>query len=250
VQLRVCTWNIHKGIGGVDRAYRPERIHAVLAHHAPDVILLQEVDSGARRSNAHHQIDLLGDWLGYRHRAFAVNHRLARGGGYGNGVLSRYPITAAENIDVTVPHTKRRGVLHVRLRVRPPGARHARTVHLFNLHLGLAGPLRRLQLRRFLAHEPFRRLHPRTPIIVAGDLNDAWGTLGRRILVPAGFPPMARRFRTFPAVAPVRKLDALYARGDARVLSVQVSRVRRARTASDHRPLIAEVWIGNGHPRG
>lgn len=246
MHLRVCTWNIHKGIGGVDRRYRLERIHAVLAHLAADVVLLQEVDTGADRSLGHHQIDLLGDWLGYRHRAFAVNHRLRRGGGYGNGVLSRYPITQTENIDVTVPHSKRRGVLHARLRVRPPGARHARTLHVYNLHLGLSGRLRRRQLNTFLGHEPFRRLHPRTPILVGGDLNDAWGTLGRQILVPAGFAPMPRRWRTFPAVAPVRKLDGLFVRGDLRLMSLAVSRVRRARTASDHRPLIAEVWVGNG----
>ena len=40
MKLRVLTWNIHKGIGGVDRRYRPERVIEVIAHYEPDLVLL------------------------------------------------------------------------------------------------------------------------------------------------------------------------------------------------------------------
>ena len=51
MKLRVVSYNIHKCIGGVDRRYDPARTVACLAHYAPDVVLLQEVDAGAKRSN-------------------------------------------------------------------------------------------------------------------------------------------------------------------------------------------------------
>jgi endonuclease/exonuclease/phosphatase family metal-dependent hydrolase len=51
VRLRVVSYNIHKCIGGVDRRYDPGRVVATLAHHEPDIVLLQEVDRLAKRSN-------------------------------------------------------------------------------------------------------------------------------------------------------------------------------------------------------
>ena len=48
--LRVLTYNIHKCIGALDGRYRPERIAEVVRHHDPDIVFLQEVDQGARRS--------------------------------------------------------------------------------------------------------------------------------------------------------------------------------------------------------
>ena len=56
MQFRLVTYNIHKGIGGVDRLYRPERIVETLAHYQPDIVLLQEVDDGVPRSRHHRQV--------------------------------------------------------------------------------------------------------------------------------------------------------------------------------------------------
>src|SRR5580765_5233329 len=49
MRFHLVTYNIHKGIGGVDRRYRPERIVEALQHHRPDLVLLQEVDDGVPR---------------------------------------------------------------------------------------------------------------------------------------------------------------------------------------------------------
>ena len=98
MQLRLLSYNIHKCIGGVDRRYRPERVEETIRHHAPDLVLMQEVANGAGRPRWHRQIDLLGDELGFRHRTWFPNHRFRSGGEYGNAVLSRWPITDTENI--------------------------------------------------------------------------------------------------------------------------------------------------------
>jgi endonuclease/exonuclease/phosphatase family metal-dependent hydrolase len=46
MKLTILSWNIHKGIGGIDRRYRLERVIEVIRHHDPDVALLQEVAEG------------------------------------------------------------------------------------------------------------------------------------------------------------------------------------------------------------
>jgi len=241
VKLRLVTYNIHKCVGGVDRRYRPGRISEVIGHYAPDVVLLQEVSRGTREKPDEAQVELLGEELGLRHRVWYPNHRFRDGRTYGNAILSRYPLTDSVNIDLTMPLRKRRSVLHGRCRVRMH-ARHVRTVHVFNLHLGLSQIERKAQLRRFLASDPFRGFHPRTPVIVAGDFNDVWGTLGR-FLEPYGFRGATPPIRTFPAWAPVRALDAVFVRGDVHLDTLSGSRLALARHASDHLPLIADLIV-------
>lgn len=245
MRLRLLSYNIHKCIGGLDRRYEPERVRDTIAHYDPDIVLLQEVDAGCRRSNHHHQVDLLGHMLEMRHRTWFPNVRVRGGGTYGNAILSRFPLTEASNIDLSIPLKKKRSVLHARYRVRlkKRGGLTTRTLHVYNLHLGLSGAERKVQLRRFLESEPLTRLHDRTPIIVGGDFNDVWGTLGPKILEPAGFRGVERSLRTFPAYAPVRALDGMYLRGRARLVSLRRSRLEIARQASDHLPLIAEVEL-------
>jgi endonuclease/exonuclease/phosphatase family metal-dependent hydrolase len=245
VKFKLLTYNIHKCIGGVDRRYDPSRVAEVIAHYQPDIALLQEVDQFAKRTNEDRQVDSCGDRLGLRHRTYFPNVRVRGGGAYGNAILSRFPLTETTNIDVTIPLKKRRSILHARYRVRLKGKRgeHSRTVHVYNLHLGLSGLERKQQLRWFLESHPFVGLHHQTPIIIAGDFNDVWGTLGKKLLVPAGFHGLERPIRTFPAYAPIRALDSIYVRGDIRLLSVHRSRLALAKRASDHLPLVAELEV-------
>ena len=125
----------------------------------------------------------------FSHRSYFLNVQVRTGGEYGNAILSRFPLTETSNIDVTVPpKKKRRSILHGRYRIRLNGAlgKHTRTLHLYNLHLGLSGIERKIQLRKFLESHPFVGLHHRTPIVVAGDFNDIWGTLGKKLLDTRG----------------------------------------------------------------
>jgi endonuclease/exonuclease/phosphatase family metal-dependent hydrolase len=240
MRLRLLTYNIHKGIGGVDRRYRLGRIVEAITHCEPDVAFLQEVDDGARRSRHHRQVDLLGDALGLPHRAYQRNVAL-RQGHYGNAILSRFPLHDERHLDLSVPLKKRRRALAVHCRVRFGG--HSRTLLLFNFHLGLAGFERTVQVRRFLNSDVLKHAHKSTPIIAAGDFNDAWGRLRRRLLEPAGFTPTAKRVRTFPAFMPMRTLDWIYYRGNIALHHAFASRTEIAKQASDHLPLVADFLI-------
>ena len=234
------TYNIHKGIGGVDRRYRPQRIVDAIAHYDPDVVLLQEVDDGVPRSNKHCQVELLGDALQLPHRAFQANVKLTRGH-YGNAILSRFPISDVRHLDLTVPLKKRRQALIASCHLHHEG--HSRTVKVFNFHLGLAGYERRMQIGRFLQSDVLIHTHHDTAVIAGGDFNDVWDTLGKQLLVPAGFLPTAGPVKTFPALFPMRPLDRVYYRGNIKSLHCFACRSQITQHASDHRPLIVDFEI-------
>jgi endonuclease/exonuclease/phosphatase family metal-dependent hydrolase len=249
MRLRVLSYNIHKCIGGVDRRYEPERIAEVIRALHADVLLLQEVDHDVPRSNRDRQVDLIGDLVGMRYRSWFPNVDVRGGGQYGNAILSRYPLIESTNIDLSIRFKKRRSVLHGVIRVRHDDI--DRTVHVYNMHLGLAGYERRIQLGTFLDSHPFSSLHHDTPVVVGGDLNDVYGGLGE-LLAPAGFRGIKRRPLTFPAWGPMRALDAIFVRGSVDFMKLSRCESLLARQASDHRPLVADVRLRphHGHEHG
>jgi endonuclease/exonuclease/phosphatase family metal-dependent hydrolase len=240
MQMRFLTYNIHKCVGGLDRRCDPWRVADAIAGFHPDIILLQEVAEPSVAGQFSRQVGILSERLGCRYSHFVPHTQKWNGSRYGNAILSRHPIVDAGLIDLTIPLKKRRAAIHARLRIRSARGR-SRTIHVYNLHLGLSGFERRLQLRRFLKSWPLSRLDRRAPVVVGGDFNDLWGSLGRRVLAKEGFRSPGGRLSTFPAFAPMGALDAFYWRGD-----VVLSRLVRGwdpsvRDASDHLPLIADI---------
>jgi endonuclease/exonuclease/phosphatase family metal-dependent hydrolase len=237
MRFRLLTYNMHKGIGGIDRRYVPDRVIEAIRHCEPDIVFLQEVDDGVPRSRLDRQVDLVADALEMRHRVYQPNVRLKQGR-YGNAILSHFNLSDVRDIDLTVPLKKRRQALVAHCRVRAGGQ--SRTVVLLNVHLGLAGFERTVQVKRILASDLIQHVHHDTGIVIAGDFNDVWGTLGRRLLKPAAFDSASGNWRTFPAVLPVRALDRVYYRGKLAVHHSFASRTRVARQASDHLPLVVD----------
>jgi len=242
--MRLLTWNIHKGIGGVDRRYAPGRVAAVLRHYDPDVLLLQEVDDGVPRSAGDRQVDLLGDVLDYAHRAFGPNVWL-KAGCYGNATLSRHRILAQSNLDLTFPLKKPRGALYTELEVHEGG--HRFTLHVVNVHLGLSGVERRWQARRLLATPTLASLEAHSRLIVAGDTNDWSGGLPAVLLARDRLQCVTgcgtRATRTFPAWGPMGALDRVFLRGPLRCEHHFSARTDLARRASDHLPIVADLSL-------
>ena len=237
------TYNIHKGIGGVDRRYDLNRIAEVIGHYQPDVAMLQEVDEGVRRSRHDHQIYELAAALDFSHFAFQRNVHL-RVGHYGNAILSRFPIFETHDVNLKIPLKKRRRALIAKAQIDIEG--HSRSLLLCNTHLGLAGFERSVQISRLMACESIMHLHRDTPAIIGGDFNDIWSSLGRKLMFPAGFRCAVGRAKTFPAVMAVRCLDAVYYRGDLELLGSFAGHTRECSQAYDHLPVIADFEIKLG----
>lgn len=233
--FRLMTYNIHKGIGGVDRLYDLDRIVRVIRHYHPDLVFLQEVDEGVRRSQHDRQVELLAQELGFEHFVYQ-NNVAVREGHYGNAILSRFPLGEKLDLDLTVPLKKRRRALIVRAELEVGDER--RELLLCNAHLGLLGVERNAQINRILRLDQLRE-QP-SPVIVGGDFNDFWASHGRKLMFPLGFRCAVANAKTFPAALPVRSLDAIYFRGGLRLLDSFSGRTQLARQASDHLPVLAD----------
>ena len=233
--MRLLTYNIHKGIGGRDRRYDLGRIISVIEAVAPDLICLQEVDSHVRRSALDDQPALLAAHLGY-HTLYQLNVPVGRSGGYGNLILSRWPLEYSRQHSLRIGTRKPRGLQLARIKT-PHGP-----LALANWHLGLTHGEQVLQARRFIghSHEP---LWSDVPMILAGDTNDWGNRLLRKTLAHGGFRQASLPVvscRSFPAWFPVASLDKVFIRQGIRHLHAHVFRNATARQASDHLPLVVE----------
>lgn len=236
--MRLLTYNIHKGIGGRDRLYRLERIVRVIEHEHPDIICLQEVDQGAKRSRFDDQPALLAQHFGFEHRLFQLNHRL-KIGGYGNLVLSRWPIAKHHQFSIRLGRKKNRGAQVCQVQT-PAGP-----LRLVNWHLGLADAERQWQVRHALQHAGFHDCGG-LPTVLAGDFNDWRNRLQGVLLEQFGLrqvttPPS--RFRSFPAWLPLGALDKAFACERIRIERAHAVGSRLARVASDHLPLVVDFEL-------
>lgn len=247
VKLRVMTYNIHRAIG-VDRRFRPDRVCRIIAHHDPDIVLLQEVDDGAPRSREMDLARELARDLGYEH--YAVGHNVTlRRGRYGNATLSRYPIVRERNIDLTIGERKRRGCQHTSVEVEKPTG-YPQRLEIFNLHLGLSSKERAMQVGRLVKSREFKASVPDATCLVGGDFND-WRSLLHPIFTEILDFKCAtqdehsydRAMKTYPSFSPTGGLDKLYFRGGLRRGPTRTCRMRLSRVASDHLPVIAEFQL-------
>ena len=241
--MRLLSYNIHKAIGGRDRRYRPDRVVAGLRRHDPDLACLQEVDRNVDRSLFHDQPELLAEALGSAARVFQQNHPV-RTGGYGNLILSRWPVLESHSISLRRGWRKARGA-QVALIETPEGP-----LLLVNWHLGLAERERHWQVERLLTHPLFRPL-AHHPTLVVGDTNDWRNRLARGPFARLGFrsataPPS--RFRSFPASLPVASLDKAFYRGPIAVRRARIVKTGLTREASDHLPLLVDFRLVTSGP--
>jgi endonuclease/exonuclease/phosphatase family metal-dependent hydrolase len=230
--------NIHKGVGGADRRYRLDRIIEVIRAEQPDLVCLQEVDFNVKRSRFDNQPDILADRLRAHAALFQLNHP-RREGGYGNLLLSRWPLAEQHHLSLRFRRRKNRGAQVVVVDT-PEGK-----LRLVNWHLGLAERERRWQVAYLLEHELFDRAH-RLPTLIAGDYNDWRNTLGTLRFAQHGFAQVTaptKHFRSFPAFFPMAALDKVYSRGPVRIEDASTRRHRLARRASDHLPLVVDFRL-------
>jgi endonuclease/exonuclease/phosphatase family metal-dependent hydrolase len=239
--MRLISYNIHKGIGGRDRRYDLERTCRVLEELNPDLVCLQEVTAHARRTRYHDQPQMLAEQLNAHDICFQMNVHY-RTGGYGNLLLSRWPIRHRHHVSLRLNRRKPRGAQLV-IVATPEGE-----LHLAHGHLGLAERERAWQIAH-LVHHPLFRASAHLPTLIVGDFNDWRNRLGKA-LAPHAFEEVTRppsRFRSFPAFMPVLAIDKAFQRGGVTVREARVVRTPLTHRASDHLPLLIDFHLA-GHP--
>jgi len=243
--MRLLSYNIHKGIGGRDRRCRLQRVIDVIEAENPDVMCLQEVARNSRRSHFHDQPKMLMEYFNASAELYQLNVHL-KGGGYGNLILSRWPLMVKHQISLRFNTKKPRGAQMVVIDT-PEGP-----LHLVNFHLGLGEAERRWQIDHLLHHHLFRESSNLATMLV-GDYNDWRNQLHRGVLSEHGFQQVTSpisRFRSFPAYLALGSLDKAFYRGELVVRHARIVHSPLARNASDHLPLVIDFHLANSEMNG
>lgn len=236
-RLRIATYNIHKS-RGLDGRVRPQRIVEVLREMDADLIALQEVVSQKGGGRERDQARYFAEELGY-YSAMGEN-RTHKGGAYGNVVLTRFPIHALHNYDISAGR-ERRGCLRTDIKF-------GKTVlHIFNVHMGTAFFERRKQTRKLLGEEILESGELPGARIVLGDFNEWSRGLASRLFAARFHSADPRRYlgraSTYPGVLPFLHLDHIYFDPSLKLNRLNLHRSRKALLASDHLPLVADfTW--------
>lgn len=288
--LRVVTWNIGFGSGPhqetlADRHPRElfvgnlNRIVALARDTAADVMLLQEVDLGSKRSHRINQLEYLQDQLGWSHATYVESwNTFVPLMGIGRvrecaAIISRYPLHDAEGhiawFDPAFRDRLKRALyrpfvwgspmMHATLEVG------GRSVHLFNVHLDVFQRAYRKYQVELLAQWMHERTLTRDTII-GGDFNyhavlrtyDAHQRADE--LLPPAFEPlwtldaeMKEAFISASSVAAEIHAQVTFPEHGLRHdflfhsagLDLEHAEVLDARGVSDHRPVLAQLRCGN-----
>ncbi|MCV3764485.1 endonuclease/exonuclease/phosphatase family protein [Rhizobium sp. TRM95796] len=236
--LRALTYNVHS-CRGSDRRHDPERIAEVIAESGAEVIALQELDVGRKRSGGIDQAEVIAAHLKMRshfHPALHVEEER-----YGDALLTALPSTL-HRAAALPSRGEPRGALWIEIDVD------GRKLQVFNTHFGLSSAERTLQAETllgpgWLGHERCRR----APTLLLGDFNAvpssrAFQVISRSMTVAA--PRGEGRWRaTFPARWPLLRLDHVFHNNRLKLIDARVIDTPLARKASDHLPIVADFEL-------
>ena len=236
--LKILSYNVHSCIG-TDGQLNYGRIAEVIASVAPDIIGLQELDVGRRRTGGADQAQVIASLLQMDFHFHAALHVAEER--YGDAILTALPMKLVKA--AMLPSSgEQRGALWTE--IAPEG----KPIQVFNTHLGLRRQDRITQMTTLLGPSwldgPAKAGQPR---MLIGDLNSvgrsaAYRLVSRHMRYVQSSTGKALR-PTFPARYPLMRLDHIFVSDKIEVLDAEVISTPLARRASDHLPLLATIRI-------
>lgn len=233
--LRVLCYNIHYGQGN-DGVYDVARLAQVIKAAKPDLVALQEIDVGVKRSGRVHQLRKLAELTGMAARFGPTQHY--QGGLFGNGVLTRLPI-----LDVSIhplPYTEatKENVTYPRAAiVVTMQGRDGKPFRFISTHFQ-HGKFEEDRIAEAKAvNKLFADKSETIPTILAGDMNAHPDSEPMRILHQRWTNAMNKDAApTAPSKAPRSRIDYILYR-PASAFKVTESKVIDEPMASDHLPV-------------
>jgi endonuclease/exonuclease/phosphatase family metal-dependent hydrolase len=239
--LRLMTYNVHRCVG-VDKKLDIARVAAVIAAMKPDVVALQELDVGRRRTGGVDQAHALAEKLGMRRHFNAAMH--VEEEQYGDAILTALPEKLVRA--GALPHYRRvpgnepRGAVWIT--VEKDGVE----VQVINTHLGLVPQEQQKQVAALIGDW---MTHPKWsgPCVLMGDLNATPFSATYRMLAAVLRDAQGDRKEsptaTFPSGFPFLRIDHVFLAGEMSVSKIESPYDARARKASDHLPLVVELEL-------
>ena len=228
--IRLMTYNI-RGTIGMDNQHSVERIADVIRESGAQIVCLQEVHTGRKRTGNVDQPEALGAILGMK-VAFQRNYREGIGG-LGNAVLTNLDLRQTRS-HILTSTGEQRGIIET-IVLTPEGP-----LTVFCTHFGLDGDERMVQAQELAALVNSAK----TPKLACGDFNgeacetaiaELIGSAGL-IDADAGGPP------TFDSERPHKRIDLILCDPSIAVRCMSVLTTM----ASDHLPLIADLALPGG----
>jgi len=227
-RLRIASYNVHSAIGR-DRQCDPSRILGVLREIDADIVALQEVeahDSGAD------MLDYLARETGF-HAIAGATLRRHDGRNFGNGILTRWPASAINLVDLSWRRREPRGAIAADLDCA------GKPLRVVATHLGLRPAERREQVERLLRLFSWKE---DDRAVLLGDLNE-WFLWGRPLRHLHRYFDETRAVATFPSRRPLLALDRVWTHPGRMLKDVRAHRSALAGVASDHLPLVATLEL-------
>lgn len=211
------------------------KIADLLKQHKPDIVLLQEVDRISPITRRIDQLNYIAERVGYLHHAHGASSEMRLGKrivyAAGCGIMSRFPITATENIKFDQSFLMpRKGFLVATLAIGDLKKLTVVSAHLPVIDILNIGS-KRVQVERMV-----ETLRDRGPVVIGGDLNMSLsllnrkniGVLASRLNVESRSAVVDSQSATYPAWDPRRKIDWIFASpelaiSDYTVISERVS---------------------------
>jgi endonuclease/exonuclease/phosphatase family metal-dependent hydrolase len=240
---RIVTYNVHRCVGN-DRRLDVGRVAAVLAAINPDIVALQELDVGRRRTghaDQAHEIARRLEMTHHFHAAMQVEEER-----YGDAILTRYPERLVKVGPLPghprIPSLEPRGVLWVEVEID------GRPVQIINTHLGLVPREQQIQATHLAGPAWLGHADCAWPAILLGDFNATTSSIVYRTLTTRLQPArrLARRKQptsTFPSPLPVLRIDHLFVSPGIEVHEVSAPFDPLTRVASDHLPLVMDFEL-------
>jgi endonuclease/exonuclease/phosphatase family metal-dependent hydrolase len=240
---RLMTYNTH-GCSGMDGRVSPRRIARGIREQMPDIVALQELDLGRRRSRAEDQAAIIAAELGM-HAVFCPT--VTRGDEhYGHALLSHWPIEIVKRArlpsDPSGWFDEPRAAIWARVQVS------GQIINVLTTHLGLGIRERELQMRALLGPEWLGPVLATEPALICGDFNMLPGSVPYRLATGSlrdvqTLLPDRRPLATFSSLRPLVRLDHIFLSSHFEVREITVVRNDLTRVASDHLPLLAELRV-------
>ncbi|MEO5969769.1 MAG: endonuclease/exonuclease/phosphatase family protein [Bdellovibrionia bacterium] len=247
LQLKILSYNIHKGFSGGIAKYTLEKIRREIRILHPDLIFLQEVQ-GQHEGHKKRipswsdvpQFEYLAEDL-WPHHTYGKNAVYSQGH-HGNAILSKFPILSWENLDISQNRFETRGFLHAVIEL--PGS--SVPLHALCTHLGLFESDRKKQLKQLTNR--IESVVPKGDLLIAcGDFNDWRENASQSLVHDLGFQEAflslhGRHAKTFPSWLPVMRLDRIYFRGFTPVSAICMNHSPWD-SLSDHVALSADLLL-------
>ncbi|WP_309089885.1 endonuclease/exonuclease/phosphatase family protein [Phenylobacterium sp.] len=240
---RIVTYNVHRCVGN-DRRLDVARIAAVLAALNPDIVALQELDVGRRRTghvDQAHEIAQRLEMSHHFHAAMQVEEER-----YGDAILTVYPERLVKVGPLPGYDRMRglepRGALWVEVEID------GKPVQIINTHLGLVPREQQIQAAHLAGASWLDHPECRWPTILLGDFNATgtsvvYRTLTTRLQAARRLSRRRTPTSTFPSPLPVLRIDHVFVSPGIEVQDVFAPFDPLTRVASDHLPLVMDFDV-------